>query len=87
MDRILILGKRYKLEHGYGTLLGREVWDEDGTTTQLDTKDLRERMHGRMIFMLEKGHSWISGSFPYDNEPKKYAAWGNHIEEVDDERR
>lgn len=81
-NRILVLGKRYKLPHGYGTLLGREVWNEDGMTSQLDTKDLRERMHGRFIFMLEKGHSWAF----YDNEPEKYAAWGKQIEEIHDER-
>ena len=84
-ERTLVLGKRYKLDHGYGTLLGREVFDKDGNTASLDTEDLRERASGRFIFMLEKGHSWIAGSFPYDNEPKKYAAWGKHIKEVDDE--
>jgi len=85
-ERILILGKRYKLDHGYGVLLGREVWDDKRENTALDTQDLAEGTFDRFVFMLEKGHNWASGSFPHDNEPKKYVAWGDQIKEIDDER-
>lgn len=89
MSRILILGKRYKLEHGYGVLLGKEGWiDYRGPNerTYLETKDLTETPNSRFVFMLEKGHSWACGSAPYDDEQKKYCSWSKEIQEIDDER-
>lgn len=73
----MIIGRRYKLPHGIGVLIAREIRDPDRPGHLKQTTDLgRWSEHDRYIFELEKPHGWAF-------EDSQYAAWGKQIQEIE----
>jgi len=77
----LKVGNRYQLPHGTGVLLGYETFDQDGFTLPM-VPEVHPNPHTRHIFLLDEGHTWQQGGYPYTFEPKKYCAWGKDIKEI-----
>lgn len=77
----MIIGRKYKLPHGTGTLIGREVNDPDRPghmktiTNQREMGEIQNPNH-RYIFELYGPHTWAF-------EDGLYAAWGNQIKEIE----
>lgn len=77
----LIVGDFYKLPHGIGQLLGKEVFNKEGNTIPIDTLDMTGTEFTRYIFQLNENSRWATLM-----ESTRYAAWGQQIQEVPDER-
>ena len=76
----LKLGKRYKLPHGYGELIGHEMADphNPGFLIFSDKLPVHDTPSMRYVFDLEPGHTWAF-------ESMNYYAWGKQIQEDDRE--
>ncbi len=77
----MVIGKRYQLPHGTGVLLGHETFTEYGFSGPMVPKVDPNQMT-RHIFMLDDGHNWAEGDYPYSTEPKEYCAWDKDIQEI-----
>lgn len=72
----LVIGKRYKLPHGYGSLQGREIPDPDNKdklTTNFES--LAGPTDARYAFIIEIPNTWAFKS-------RSYYASRKDIEEV-----
>lgn len=78
----LELGRRYKLPHGTGVLLGHEEFYDNGMKSRR-VNAVNPIEGSRHIFMLDEGHTWKMSPYPYTFEPKEYCAWGDDIEELE----
>ena len=75
----LQVGKKYRLPHGVGTLLGYELFSDNGMKSRV-VEEVHPRgieFEGRYIFKLDEGHTW-GKAFNHLN----YAAWTKQIEEI-----
>lgn len=68
----MVLGKRYKLVHGTGTLVGFETFDMYGNQDEMSLTPTTYDPRG--VFKLDEGHTW-----PFDG---LYYSWLRDIEEV-----
>lgn len=76
----LIVGQRYQLPHGIGTLMGKECFSADDTQVYLDTENLSGTKSTRYIFDIEECE-WTR-IMKKDEAPRKYAAWAEQIQEL-----
>jgi len=53
----LILGKRYKVPHGTGIIIGHESFYDNGYTSKI-IKTICPKNTVRHVFKLDKGHTW-----------------------------
>lgn len=71
----LVLGNKYDLPHGRGTLIGYEYFSPDGRKAMQDYSSVApESSKYRHIFKLDKGHTWL-----FDGE---YYVWTKQLEEL-----
>ena len=77
----MVIGKRYQLPHGTGVLLGHETFKKDGFEGPM-SPTVNRNQNVRHVFMLDAGHNWQSGDYPYTYEAKKYCAWGKYIKKI-----
>lgn len=75
----LEIGKRYRVEHGTGTLVGYEYFTPDGEESLMEFETLDGfGSRSRYVFILDAGHKW-------NNDFKYYCTWERYISEIEDE--
>jgi len=77
----MVIGRRYMLPHGSGVLLGHETFLPSGFAGPM-SPTVHPYQSTRHVFMLDEGHNWAHGDYPYSSEPVKYCAWDRDIVEI-----
>lgn len=76
-DKDLVLGKKYKLPHGTGKLLGYEIFTNNGYNSAVEYSLPNNPDYNgfRFAFKLDEGHNW-----PFHGE---YFAYSREVEEIE----
>lgn len=72
----LVIGQRYKLEHGTGIYIGYEQFFDNGKCSKIiKTAHRYPESQNRRVFDLDPGHTWCSTGY--------YCEWPRGIRDVD----
>lgn len=63
----MVIGQRYKLEHGTGIYIGYEEFYDKGTKSRIAERATYSRdSNSRRVFALDPGHTWFCNDYYYE---------------------